>query len=90
MSILVVIYILNCEYHHCSSQPSSPELIALLDIDRNSAAYYPFFRVANPPLFISSAARLRGFEDDLGLGSTQFASILSIFYAGYVFVQTPS
>ncbi|KAF7776195.1 hypothetical protein Agabi119p4_4588 [Agaricus bisporus var. burnettii] len=43
-------------------------------IDRNSAA----------------AARLRGFEEDLGLEGSQFASILSVFYFGYIIMQIPS
>lgn len=43
-------------------------------IDRNNAA----------------AARLRGFEDDLHLEGNQFASILSILYIGYIFMQIPS
>ncbi|KAF9782268.1 MFS general substrate transporter [Thelephora terrestris] len=43
-------------------------------IDRNNAA----------------AARLRGFEEDLGLVGSQFATILSIFYVGYITMQVPS
>ncbi|KXN83671.1 hypothetical protein AN958_00812 [Leucoagaricus sp. SymC.cos] len=43
-------------------------------IDRNSTA----------------AARLRGFEEDLGLEGSQFASILSILYVGYILMQIPS
>ncbi|KAJ8475141.1 hypothetical protein ONZ45_g15708 [Pleurotus djamor] len=43
-------------------------------IDRNNAA----------------AARLRGFEKDLGLEGTQFATILSILYVGYIIMQVPS
>ncbi|KAF5364234.1 hypothetical protein D9756_000678 [Leucocoprinus leucothites] len=38
----------------------------------------------------AAAARLRGFEEDLGLEGTQFSSVLSIFYVGYVVVQIPS
>lgn len=37
-----------------------------------------------------SAARLRGFEEDLGLKGSQFASILSILYVGYIIMQIPS
>lgn len=44
------------------------------DIDRNNAA----------------AARLHGFERDLNLTGTQFASILSILYVGYIIMQIPS
>ncbi|KAF8076334.1 sugar transporter [Lyophyllum atratum] len=50
-------------------------LIYMLNyIDRNNAA----------------AARLRGFEEDLHLEGNQFASILSILYVGYIFMQIPS
>ncbi|KAG5646599.1 hypothetical protein DXG03_002903 [Asterophora parasitica] len=50
-------------------------LIYILNyIDRNNAA----------------AARLRGFEEDLHLEGNQFASILSILYVGYIFMQIPS
>ncbi|GLB33756.1 putative MFS general substrate transporter [Lyophyllum shimeji] len=50
-------------------------LIYILNyIDRNNAA----------------AARLRGFEEDLHLEGNQFASILSILYIGYIFMQIPS
>ncbi|KAL0950041.1 hypothetical protein HGRIS_010049 [Hohenbuehelia grisea] len=43
-------------------------------IDRNNAA----------------AARLRGFEKDLGLHGSQFPTILSILYVGYIIMQVPS
>ncbi|CAE7157914.1 unnamed protein product [Rhizoctonia solani] len=46
----------------------------LNSIDRNNAA----------------AARLRGFEEDLGLEGQDFATILSIFYVGYILMQVPS
>ncbi|KAF8192559.1 tartrate transporter [Pholiota molesta] len=36
------------------------------------------------------AARLLGFEEDLHLEGTQFASILSILYIGYILMQVPS
>ncbi|TFK75966.1 MFS general substrate transporter [Pluteus cervinus] len=50
-------------------------LIYILNyIDRNNAA----------------AARLRGFERDLHLEGTQFASILSVLYVGYILMQVPS
>ncbi|KAK0468250.1 MFS general substrate transporter [Desarmillaria tabescens] len=38
----------------------------------------------------ASAARLRGFEEDLNLHGTQFASILSVLYIGYIIMQIPS
>jgi len=37
-----------------------------------------------------SAARLRGFEEDLGLTGNQFATILGILYVGYITMQVPS
>lgn len=37
-----------------------------------------------------SAARLRGFEEDLHLEGQQFASLLSILYVGYISMQIPS
>ncbi|KDQ17349.1 hypothetical protein BOTBODRAFT_604572 [Botryobasidium botryosum FD-172 SS1] len=50
-------------------------LIYILNyIDRNNAA----------------AARLRGFEADLGLEGQQFATLLSILYVGYICMQIPS
>ena len=45
---------------------------------------------AEPSNLLPSAARLRGFEEDLGLTGNQFASILSVFYVGYVTMQVPS
>ena len=38
----------------------------------------------------SSAARMRGFERDLHLEGTQFATLLSILYVGYILMQIPS
>ncbi|KAG6855142.1 hypothetical protein C0991_006071 [Blastosporella zonata] len=38
----------------------------------------------------ASAARLRGFEEDLHLEGNQFATILSVLYVGYIFMQIPS
>ncbi|RXW25280.1 hypothetical protein EST38_g566 [Candolleomyces aberdarensis] len=43
-------------------------------IDRNNAA----------------AARLRGFEADLGLQGQEFPTLLSILYVGYIIMQVPS
>ncbi|KAF9534883.1 MFS general substrate transporter [Crepidotus variabilis] len=37
-----------------------------------------------------SAARLRGFEEDLHLEGSQFATILSVLYVGYIMMQIPS
>ncbi len=38
----------------------------------------------------AAAARLRGFEEDLNLHGTQFATLLSILYVGYITMQIPS
>ncbi|PPR06575.1 hypothetical protein CVT24_001756 [Panaeolus cyanescens] len=38
----------------------------------------------------AGAARLRGFEADLGLKGTEFATLLSILYVGYIIMQIPS
>lgn len=38
----------------------------------------------------AGAARLRGFEEDLGLKGQQFATVLSILYIGYISMQIPS
>ncbi|KAJ4478020.1 major facilitator superfamily domain-containing protein [Lentinula aciculospora] len=37
-----------------------------------------------------AAARLRGFEEDLHLTGSQFATVLSILYIGYIILQIPS
>jgi hypothetical protein len=37
-----------------------------------------------------SAARLKGFEDDLHLMGQEFNTVLSIFYVGYILMQVPS
>ena len=34
-----------------------------------------------------SAARLRGFEEDLHLEGNQFATVLSVLYVGYISMQ---
>ncbi|KAG2049778.1 MFS general substrate transporter [Suillus hirtellus] len=38
----------------------------------------------------AAAARLRGFEEDLGMTGNQFNTLMSIFYVGYLLTQTPS
>ncbi|KAB5592961.1 transport protein [Ceratobasidium theobromae] len=48
--------------------------MSIMVIDRNNAA----------------AARLRGFEEDLGLKGQEFPTVLSIFYVGYILMQVPS
>ncbi len=84
-SLLVVIYILNCKSERSTSKRSqgwAPTVYWLIsrtecfftDIDRNNA----------------SQARLAGFEKDLGLVGSQFATLLSILYVGYILFQVPS
>jgi hypothetical protein len=41
-------------------------------------------------LILCSAARLRGFEQELHLVGLQFATLLSILYVGYILMQIPS
>ena len=36
------------------------------------------------------AARLRGLEEDLHLNDSQFSTLLSILYVGYILMQVPS
>ncbi|KAG2102509.1 MFS general substrate transporter [Suillus discolor] len=38
----------------------------------------------------AAAARLRGFEEDLGMTGNQFNTLMSIFYVGYLLTQAPS
>ncbi|KAG0702046.1 tartrate transporter [Suillus ampliporus] len=38
----------------------------------------------------AAAARLRGFEEDLGMKGRQFNTLISSLYIGYVLMQTPS
>lgn len=38
----------------------------------------------------AASARLRGFEEDLGLHGTQFATILAVYFIGYILMQVPS
>jgi len=38
----------------------------------------------------ASAARLRGFQTDLHLTDSQYASIISIAYVGYIIMQIPA
>jgi hypothetical protein len=39
---------------------------------------------------LASAARLRGFEEDLGTTGNQFNTLTSILYVGYLLMQAPS
>lgn len=64
-------------------------------MDRTNAAYVAFrthhwINLAQLLLGHNSAARLRGFEEDLGMTGNQFNTLMSIFYVGYLLTQTPS
>jgi len=90
MSILVVIYILN--YVSCTLWEDFRQILnpcRLIGTTQREwrPAQEPKYSVLN---LISSAARLRGFEEDLGLTGNQFATILSILYVGYITMQVPS
>lgn len=53
-------------------------------------SYLDLRNVAFKPCMDCSAARLRGFEDDLHLEGEQFNTLLSILYVGYILMQIPS
>ena len=93
MSILIVIYVLNyvsyilwTGYRSCFEMLTPRRLTGTTrrKLNHTSGSQSP---VLNP---IPSAARLRGFEEDLGLVGNQFATILSILYVGYITMQVPS
>ncbi|KAG1756627.1 MFS general substrate transporter [Suillus paluster] len=75
VAFLVLIYIMSC-------------------MDRSNVAYVALRNrlvvVCILTAFATSAARLGGFEEDLGLTGNQFNTLISIFYTGYVLMQTPS
>lgn len=41
-------------------------------------------------IHLTRAARLKGLEEDLHMSGTQFNTLISILYVGYVLMQTPS
>ena len=41
-------------------------------------------------MHLTRAARLKGLEEDLHMSGTQFNTLISILYVGYVLMQTPS
>ena len=90
MSILVVICILN--YVSCTqidfegARILTPRrLIGTMQREWRSAQLE-----SSVTTLIPSAARLRGFEEDLGLTGNQFATVLSILHVGYITMQVPS
>jgi hypothetical protein len=89
MSILVLIYILN--YVRFSTIIGYRALSSPL-IGRQEQ-YFVSRVMCSPqlqPIGFSSAARLEGFEADLHLKGQEFNTLLSILYAGYIFMQIPS
>jgi len=87
MSILILIYILNCAFilqsvmltthSFCRHGPEQCSVNILVNSYATSES-------------LGSAARLRGFEEDLGMEGTQFATVLSVLYIGYIAMQIPS
>lgn len=93
MSILIVIYILN----YVSGMILGLTLFDLtllrrwieITLGSSSVSYTVAFGMLTG-LNLSSAARMRGFESDLRLQGTEFATLLSILYVGYILMQIPS
>lgn len=42
------------------------------------------------PHVVHSSARLAGFEEDLHLQGSQYATLLSIIYVGFIIMQVPA
>ncbi len=90
MSVLLLIYILNyvsfplatsCAMLTDVSFPDRPKQC---EVRWSSLAIFPCLTLCY------SAARLKGFEEDLHLQGEQFATLLSILYVGYILMQVPS
>ena len=88
MCILIVIYILN----YVSRAAAPRETITHLILDRQKQCRVSKFTGVSgvSDLPFCRAARLRGFEDDLGLKGNEFPTLLSILYVGYIIMQVPS
>jgi hypothetical protein len=87
MSILIVIYILN--YVSCTSSKGLETLTPRRWIGTMRREWKPRVGIVGAEPH-TSAARLRGFEEDLGLVGNQFGTVLSILYVGYITMQVPS
>jgi hypothetical protein len=98
MSIIVVIYTLN--YVSRVAERSLPgwKLIFMWDaayahdLDWQNKCYVSdmlsyLSLVSSSP---RSNARLQGFEQDLHLQGQQYATVLSVFYVGYIIMQVPA
>lgn len=57
---------------------------------RRALRPYNLNRFFNNLITPYSAARLKGLESDLHLKGTEFATLLSILYVGYILCQIPS
>ncbi|KAG2038362.1 major facilitator superfamily domain-containing protein [Suillus americanus] len=76
----------------------NPESISRIVLERNilrkldfRTAYLVLIYILNQmDRHNAAAARLRGFEEDLGMKGTQFNTLISSLYIGYLFTQTPS
>ncbi|KAG1846094.1 MFS general substrate transporter, partial [Suillus subalutaceus] len=75
-----------------------PESISRIVLERNvlrkldfRTAYLVLIYILNQmDRHNAAAARLRGFEEDLGMKGTQFNTLISSLYVGYLFTQIPS
>ena len=93
MSILVLIYILNFVSNPCTHffVKFMRQTMARLIVTMRRKLFHGCHGSDPSILFSStSAARLRGFEEDLHLQGQQFNNILSALYVGYIFMQVPS
>ncbi|KAJ8579702.1 MFS general substrate transporter, partial [Rhizopogon salebrosus TDB-379] len=84
-------------YH--DSNDDDPEFISRKVLERSllrkldfRTAYLVLIYILNRVTRVSprSAARLRGFEEDLGMKGRQFNTLVSSLYIGYIFMQIPS
>lgn len=90
MSILTVIYILNyvrLPWLKMSSSSHFRCAYRLIVTMLRTTHTVSLSRLAN---FCGRAARARGLETDLDLHDQEFPTLLSILYAGYIFMQIPS
>ncbi|KAG2038363.1 MFS general substrate transporter [Suillus americanus] len=76
----------------------NPESISRIALERNVLRKLDFRTMYLVLIFIlnqmdrnnAAAARLCGFEEDLGMKGTQFNTLISSLYIGYLFTQIPS
>ncbi|KAG0702045.1 MFS general substrate transporter [Suillus ampliporus] len=85
-------------YGTSSNNNDDPESISRKVLERNllrkldfRAAYLVLIYILNQmDRNNAAAARLRGFEEDLGMKGRQFNTLISCLYIGYLLTQTPS